>query len=53
LFANKYHISPKEVDEMPIRLINGFLDLENHREQKRKLEDLKNKHKSSNAKRKW
>jgi hypothetical protein len=50
LFANKYHISPSEVDKMSIKTVNGFLELENHREAKQKLENLKNEHKSRNAK---
>ena len=45
MYANKYHFTPKQVDEMTEKEMNIFLAIENYTGEKQKIEATRQEHK--------
>jgi hypothetical protein len=52
IFAIKYRFTPDVVDKMDYKDVLMFLAMENIRGEKQRMDDIKNKHKTSAARRK-
>lgn len=52
-FANRYNFTPEDVDNMPVKMVRGFLLAEGFRNEKERANKIKEQHKSKNTNRKW